>query len=108
MAEITLDTRRIRSLDEFHEESARAFGFPDFYGSNLSAWIDCLTYLDENDGMRNFVLNPDEMLHVLLPDFEVLAAIAPEVVQNLLSGVAAVNERFLAQGRRPRLSLVPC
>ncbi|WP_027483122.1 barstar family protein [Deinococcus pimensis] len=108
MADVTLDTTRIRSVKDFHEESARAFGFPDFYGRNLGAWIDCLTYLNEDDGMRGFVLGTDEMLHVILPDFWAFATLAPDVVQELLSGAAAVNERFVARDERPRLSLVPC
>lgn len=58
--------------------------------------------------MSRFVLHPDELLHVILPDFEVFSALAPEAVRELLSGAAAVNERFVVRGRRPRLSLVPC
>jgi RNAse (barnase) inhibitor barstar len=49
MATAILDTSRIIDWDTFHAVSREAFGFPDFYGCNLNAWIDCLTYLDEGD-----------------------------------------------------------
>ena len=44
---VRIDTARIRDWDSFHGVFAEAFGFPDFYGRNMDAWIDCLTYLDD-------------------------------------------------------------
>ena len=43
---------QIRDWDTFHDTFAQRLGFPDFYGRNMDAWIDCLTYADEDDGMR--------------------------------------------------------
>lgn len=47
----SIDSDRITDWPSFHEEFARAFGFPEFYGKNMDAWIDCLTDLDANTGM---------------------------------------------------------
>ena len=44
---IKLDTRQITDWDTFHDVFAELFGFPDFYGRNMDAWIDCMTYLDD-------------------------------------------------------------
>ena len=29
--------------ESFHTVSAEVFGFPEFYGRNMNAWIDCLS-----------------------------------------------------------------
>ena len=47
MTLIKLDTRRIRDWTTFHEVFAEVFGFPSFYGKNMNAWVDCMTYLDD-------------------------------------------------------------
>ena len=106
MADVTLDTKRIRDWETFHDVCAQAFGFPEFYGRNMNAWIDCLTYLDEGDGMSRFMLSPGEYLYIHLPNFEVLQALVPEVAQALLDCTAFVNRRYAEGGGSPRLSLV--
>ncbi|MDG3003854.1 barstar family protein [Paludisphaera mucosa] len=37
---VKLDTRRITDWDAFHDAFAEAFGFPEFHGRNMNAWID--------------------------------------------------------------------
>ena len=63
MAIVRLNTEQITDWASFHQVCKEAFGFPDFYGANMNAWIDCLTYLTEGDGMTRFVLSEDEMLY---------------------------------------------
>jgi RNAse (barnase) inhibitor barstar len=43
---VRIDGTRLQSWDAFHSAFASAFGFPDFYGRNMDAWIDCMTSLD--------------------------------------------------------------
>ena len=78
--------------------SAETFGFPDFYGQNTNAWIDCLTYVREGDGMSRLVLGEGEHLFVTLPDDEVFAGRVPEIAEVLLSCTAFVNQRSMASG----------
>ena len=60
---VSLDCDRIKDWQSFHEEFVHAFGFPDFYGKNMDAWIDCLTYLDDPDaGMTNVHCNPGSVM----------------------------------------------
>lgn len=35
----------IHGRETFHSVFAAAFGFPAFYGENMNAWIDCMSYL---------------------------------------------------------------
>jgi hypothetical protein len=107
MAEATLDTAKIKDWPSFHAQSAEAFGFPDFYGHNLNAWIDCLTYLPEGDGMSRFVLGPGEQLFIKLLRFESFAKAQPEICLAFFECVASVNQRYISAGDIPRLVLVP-
>ena len=47
MTVVRLDCDRITDWDSFHAVFAEVFGFPNFYGRNMNAWIDCMTYLDD-------------------------------------------------------------
>jgi hypothetical protein len=106
MADVTLDTARIRDWDSFHDVCSEAFVFPDFYGRNMNAWIACLTYLEEGDGMSMFVLGVGERLSIHLPEFDVFTASVPEISEALLYCTAFVNKRYLERNETPRLSLV--
>ena len=59
---IEIPVSEISDWDTFHDVFAAALGFPDFYGRNMDAWIDCLTYADEDDGMRSVVVPPGDVL----------------------------------------------
>ena len=45
--EIIIDCGGIATKQELHEHIAETLGFPDWYGHNLDALMDCLTDLDE-------------------------------------------------------------
>ena len=47
--QVAIDCRELTNWDSYHDAFAAAFGFPDFYGRNMNAWIDCLTSLDVPD-----------------------------------------------------------
>ena len=102
MAEVTLETARILTWEDFHRVSAATFGFPDFYGHNMNAWIDCLSDLELDSGMTRILLAPKEFLHITVPEFEGWALAAPEIAQAFLEAVAFVNRRF----DRPLVSLL--
>lgn len=44
---VRVDGSQLTDWGSFHDVFSATFGFPDFYGRNLSAWIDCMTALDE-------------------------------------------------------------
>ncbi len=81
-------------------------GFPDFYGMNMDAWIDCLTYLDEDDGMSRFHLAQGEVLQIEVTDTETFKARVPDVFDALVECCAFVNRRYIESGKQPALSLV--
>lgn len=106
MATIRLDTSRISDWNSFHTTCRETFGFPDFYGMNMNAWIDCLTYLDEGDGMSRFHLAASETLSIEVTGTKSFNSRVPEIFDALVECSAFVNQRYLAAGKSPLLSLV--
>lgn len=105
MAEVVLDAQLITDWESFHAECKRAFGFPPFYGGNMNAWIDCLTYLYEDDGMSRFVLQRGEQLHIRVWNTEALRRHEPEILQALVECTAFTNRRYRDVGEPPALVL---
>ena len=106
MATVRLDTSKIRNWDSFHTTCREVFGFPESYGMNMNAWMDCLTYLHEGDGMSRFHLAPDEKLNIEITDTEMFSSRLPETFSALVHCTAFVNDRYIAEGKPPALSLV--
>ena len=54
---VDIAVSQITDWQSSHDVFATTLGFPDFYGRNMNAWIDCLTYRHENDGTANVVVD---------------------------------------------------
>jgi len=106
MATVRLDTSGISDWDSFHTTCREVFGFPDFYGMNMNAWIDCLTYLDLGDGMSRFELAPGEILNIEVTHTQSFNSRAPEIFDALVECTAFVNQRHIEAGKPPLLHLV--
>jgi Barstar (barnase inhibitor) len=106
MARVQLDGDAIVDWQTFHAQCASVFGFPDFYGANMNAWIDCLTYVRGGDGMSRFQLGPDEPLIVDVIGTQAFNQRAPEVFDAFVACAAAVNRRQIEAGEVPALHLV--
>ncbi len=106
MATVKLDTKQITDWASFHSLFKEALGFPDFYGMNMDAWIDCMSYLTSNDGMTKFALSKDEMLHIQITETEDFNAQLPDIMDALIECSAFVNNRYIDAGENARISLV--
>jgi RNAse (barnase) inhibitor barstar len=106
MAIVRLDGAAIRDWPSFHRECQIKFGFPDFYGRNMDAWIDCLSTLRDGDGMSAFTLAPDEILQIDIENSSVLHNEATGILDTLLDCVDAINERYTENGEKPAVELV--
>jgi Barstar (barnase inhibitor) len=104
MPRVVLPTDQIRNEKTFHAVCQRVFGFPDFYGHNMDAWIDCLSCLDDPGAeMSSLTLAPGELLIIVVPGS---AELKDEIFNALIDGTIAVNSRFVARGKPPMLGLV--
>src|SRR5690349_1016643 len=106
MATAKLDANAITDWDTFHSVCAAAFGFPDFYGRHMNAFVDCLTYVREGDGMSKFVLAPGEMLSIEISRADAFFERVPEIASALMSAVASINERQIEESKPPVISLL--
>ena len=106
MAQVRLCGATIRDWDAFHDQSAAAFGFPAFYGRNMNAWIDCLTYVRDGDGMSRFTLGPNEALVIEVLDTEAFNRQAPEVFDAFVACTAFVNQRHASANEIPALQIL--
>jgi len=106
VSKIRIEGRRIRDWDSFHDEFNRVFGFPDFYGRNMNAWIDCLTSLDqEEDGMTSVHVKPGHVLALEIADAAYLRKECPEQYDAVVECTAFVNWRRAEAGDEPVLAL---
>jgi hypothetical protein len=106
MATAHLNTESIFDWQSFHKMCREAFGFPDFYGMNMNAWIDCLTFLNEGDGMSRFHLAEGEMLHIEVSNTKSFNSRLPEIFDALVECSSFVNQRYIEDGKSPGLSLI--
>ena len=109
MKSVRIDTSRITGRRSFHTAFAEALGFPDFYGRNMNAWIDCMTSLDDPDaGMTNVHVAPGEVLVLALGNVSSFAQKCPELYRALVECVAFVNYRRMVAGEQAVLLLSFC
>jgi RNAse (barnase) inhibitor barstar len=106
VATVRIDGGAIRDWPSFHRECQIKFGFPDFYGRNMDAWIDCLSTLRDDDGMSAFTLAPDETLQIEIANSSVLQNQATGILDALLDCVDAINERYAENGENPAVELL--
>ena len=103
---VRIDADAIVDWASFHDVFAQALGFPGFYGRNLNAWIDCMTYLDDADaGMTTVHVAPGEVLTLVIENAAAFRARCPEQFAALVEDAAFVNWRRIEQGAPAVLAL---
>lgn len=61
--QLSVDFSQVKNLDEMHDALAAAFDFPDFYGKNVNALIDCWSSLRfPEDEMSGITAEKDEVI----------------------------------------------
>ena len=104
---VNIPTDRIVDWDSFHRVFQDVLGFPDFYGRNMDAWIDCMTYVDDPDaGMSSITVAKGEVLILRIDHADELQQRCPEQYRALLECAAIVNHRRNKPGELPVLALM--
>jgi RNAse (barnase) inhibitor barstar len=106
MAKVQLDGMAITDWTSFHQTCRQAFGFPDFYANNMDAWVDCLSYLRDDDGMTKFKLEPNELLEIEIAHADVLRQKEPDILEEMAFCIDGINERYADYGELPALKLI--
>ena len=102
---ITIPGDEIQDWNSFHDVFARVLGFPDYYGRNMDAWIDCISGADENDGMLNLVVEDDDVLTLQVENVVSFRERCAEQYDALVECSAFVNWRRIERGHRPIVAL---
>jgi len=102
---IRIDARQLTDSAKLHAALNQAFGFPDTYGRNLDALIDCLTHLDHPKAALSRVqVLPGQVALLVLDHLEAKGKHERQV-KALLDAVAFVNWRRFEGGEPPVLAV---
>ena len=103
---IRVDARRLTDSAGLHAALSEAFGFPDSYGKNLDALVDCLTHLDNpKTAMSRVQLFPGQVALLVLEHADGKGKQQTAQVKALLDAIAFVNWRRLEAGQPPVLAV---
>lgn len=105
--EVSIDFGDIKDWEAFHSVFFEVMGFPEFYGRNMDAWIECMSYVDDTDaGMSTVTVEPEESLEMVILGVEEAIKTCPDVFQGFMECVAFVNHRFIDSNSSVRLKVV--
>lgn len=105
--EVTIDFGKIKDWKSFHKVFAEVMGFPNFYGNNNNAWIDCMSYIDDKDaGMSKVTVTPSESLSIIVSGTENAIETTSEVFLGFIEIVSIVNQRFIDSNTKTRVEIV--
>lgn len=107
MRTVTIPVKKIVDWSSFHDTFHCELGFPDFYGRNMDAWIDCMTSVDtSSDGMTIATVQPGETLVLRIDEPFEFRRRCPEQYDALVECKAFVNFRRVEIGEPPVLALL--
>ena len=102
---VQIDCSAIRDRESFHDVFARELGFPEFYGRNMDAWIDCMGDIGSDGGMTRLHAQSTDKVVLYLSGFQSLKERCPSLWVDLLECVAFVNWQAMEAGQEPMLLL---
>lgn len=96
IVDIELDLSSVHSLLDLHKILMKVFGFPDFYGMNGNALIDCLTDIrvkgDKTTTMCDVYIESNEILAISVKN---LSRKDEFIISELIIATEEVNRRSL-------------
>ena len=106
MVKVSINTDLIYEWSSFHKLFAKIFGFPDFYGNSMNAWIDCMSDIDDPEtGMTKIHIGKNETLVIELKNARLLKKRSFEIYLAILEAVAYINERKLVENEGAMIAI---
>ncbi|GLS24608.1 barstar family protein [Marinibactrum halimedae] len=100
---LKLNLLQIKTMDEFYDEISNLFGFPDFFGRNIDALIDCLFSLRyPEDEMTNVHLMDSEFM---LLEVYGISSVDQKIRDTLIFAVEFANAKNNEKGNDPVIIL---
>jgi RNAse (barnase) inhibitor barstar len=101
-----VDANLITDWQTLHSVFAEKFGLPGFYGRDMDAWVDCLSYLDVPGAeMSSIHAQSGQTLSLVIDSAQSFKRRCPEQFEALVECAAFVNWRIVVAGRPPLLAL---
>ncbi len=106
MRKQTIDLSPLQDENQLHRVVKDLFQFPEFYGNNIHALIDCWSSLRfPEDEMTKTVLEKDEQL---ILELRGTANAKIELVRTVLIAIENVNQREISKNRTPSILVLLC
>ena len=103
---VKINCSKIQNMEDFHDIFQKQFGFPQFYGRNLDAWIDCMTSIDRpEDGMSKVHCKKGKVFTIQLEKVNSFKNRCPKIFMDLIECIAFVNWRRIEVGKESVLAL---
>lgn len=103
---VQIDGSKITNWDSFHDHFSTTLGFPGFYGRNMDAWVDCMTYLDDPDSnMTSVHVTSGDVLVLCISAVKEFKKRCPEIYDALVECSAFVNYRRIENGEQAVLAI---
>src|SRR5690606_18096271 len=83
--------KKLKNWKTFHSEFKNEMNFPNYYGENMNAWIDCVDELT------------DKLTILQIDNGKYLKENQPELFNAILECGAFVNYRKIEVGEKPNL-----
>jgi len=104
---VKIPAEKIHDWASFHDVFKSTLGFPNFYGSNINAWINCMTSIDSaDDGLSKITVAPGSILILHIEDAFRFRDRCPEQYDALVECCGFVNYRRVEVGESPVLALL--
>tara|TARA_R110000868_G_C10631818_1_gene743247 strand:- start:405 stop:695 length:291 start_codon:yes stop_codon:yes gene_type:complete len=91
MTTFKINGKKLTDWNSFHSEFKSELNFPDYYGENMDAWIDCVDELTEKPTLLQ------------IENGKFLKENKPELLNAILECGAFVNYRKIEKGENPNL-----
>jgi len=95
MNKYVIDGASITDWEAFHDLFSREFEFPNYYGRNMNAWIDCMSDL----------CGSGEIIVLHIDNIDALRKANIEIYDALIECSAFVNWRFTEEDTEPLIAL---
>ncbi len=102
--ELSIDFKDVDTLDKMHEKLKQAFGFPDFYGANFNALIDCLSGIRYPEyGMSELTIGENEILNLMIKNFPYDDE---SIIKTFFVAIKYVNAKYILNEESPSIHLI--
>jgi RNAse (barnase) inhibitor barstar len=104
---IIINGKKLMNWKSFHNYFSKVFGFPDFYGRNMNAWIDCMGDIDhpEHGMTKNISIKKGESIEFVIQHARELEKRKKEIYDSLIEWSSFINQRRIEDGKQPLIFL---